>query len=265
VDHAAFPELIAGRSLGGLDPAEARSLDGHLAVCAGCRALQADLAGVVADLALLAPPRPAPSLLGMRVLGAIHAEAAAPARVRHLPAMPTLRTGGAGRSVPGWFTAGVGAAAAIVIAALGFQLAAVRTTLDGQAARLSAAEEALAARDTAMAVVADPAHASAWLAPSTDQAGHGVVVLYVPGRAEAWLVADDLPPTPGDRVYQFWHADATGVHAGMTFRWDGHGVLALPVPVDLSGAQAAMLTLEPPGGATETPGEDIVFGELAAS
>lgn len=265
MDHAAFPELIAGRTLGDLDPAEARSLEVHLAACAGCRALEADLAGVAADLALLAPPRPAPSVLGLRVLSAVHAESTAPARIRHLPARPTLRTHGARRGVPGWLSAGVGAAAAIVIAALGLQLAAVRGSLDTQADRLRAAEEALAARDTAIAVVADPAHASAWLAPSGDRAGHGVVILYVPGRAEAWLVADDLPPTPGDRVYQFWHADASGVHAGMTFRWDGHGVLALPVPVDLSGAQAAMLTLEPPGGATTAPGEDIVFGELATS
>lgn len=263
MDHAAFPELIAGRTLGGLDPSEARTLDGHLALCAGCRALQAELSGVVSDLALLAPPRPAPSMLGVRVLGAISAESTSPARVRHLPSRP--RAAGRPRTVPGWLAAGVGAAAAIVIAALGLQLAAVRGSLDAQTARLHAAEDALATRDTAMAVVADPAHASAWLAPSTGRAGHGVVVLYVPGRAEAWLVADDLPPTPGDRVYQFWHADDAGVHAGMTFRWDGRGVLALPVRVDLAGAQAAMLTLEPLGGATDTPGEDIVFGELATS
>lgn len=265
MDHAAFPELIAGRTLGDLDPAEERSVAAHVAACASCRALEADLSGVTADLALLSPPRPVPSVLGLRVLAAVHAESAAPTRVRHLPARPSLRGHGARRTVPGWLSAGVGAAAAIVIVGLGLQLATVRGTLDSQTERLRAAEASLATRDTAIAVVADPAHASAWLAPSGGQAGHGVVVLYVPGRAEAWLVADDLPPTPGDRVYQFWHADASGVHAGMTFRWDGHGVLALPVPVDLSGAQAAMLTLEPPGGATAEPGEDIVFGELATS
>jgi len=42
-------------------------------------------------------------------------------------------------------------------------------------------------------------------------------------------------------------------------------VLLIPIELDLSLAQAAMLTLEPEGGAQGTPGPDVVFGELPSS
>jgi hypothetical protein len=36
----------------------------------------------------------------------------------------------------------------------------------------------------------------------------------------------------------------------------------VPVGVDLAGSSAAMVTLEPTGGAVGEPGPQVVFGEL---
>lgn len=169
-------------------------------------------------------------------------------------------------SVPTWLGAGLGSAAVVVIAALGFQVGSLRAENDSWRQLAQAASTELATRASAMAVLADPAHATAWLAPSEGRTGHGALVLFVPGASEAWVVADDLPPTPEGFVYRFWHADEAGVHGGKSFSWDGRGVLSVEVPVDLGQAKAAMLTLEPAtAGPDAAPGEDIVFGEIRAT
>jgi hypothetical protein len=75
-------------------------------------------------------------------------------------------------------------------------------------------------------------------------------------------MADRLPATPDGMVYQLWYADAAGVHALGTFRHDGEGPLLARFGVDLGSSAAAMVTLEPEGGAVGEPGPQVVFGEL---
>jgi len=268
MDHAAFAELIAGRALGDLDVTEQRSADAHLRSCLGCRSLTRDLDGVMTELAYAVPPRPVPATLGPSILAAIHRDAlrgsdiddlARTAAMRGTVVRPA-RFAGLGRVMG----VGLAAAAVIAIGVLGAQVLDLRSQLDDarQTARITA--DLLTQRTTAMQVVADPAHASAWLQPSHGAVPGSALMVYVPGSTDAWLVADGLPATPDGRVYQFWYADPAGVHAGVTFRYDGTGVATIPVRVDLRGAQAAMLTIEPDGGAT-APSQDIVFGELPAS
>jgi hypothetical protein len=75
-------------------------------------------------------------------------------------------------------------------------------------------------------------------------------------------MANDLPATPAGRVYQLWYADAAGVHPLGTFHHDGSGPFVAPFGVDLAGSVAAMVTLEPEGGAQGDPGPEVIFGEL---
>lgn len=272
MDHAAFTELTAGRALGDLDVAEQQAADGHLRTCASCRALARDLDGVMTELAFAAPPRPVPAALGASILSAIHREASMPVApaptpitsprpAALAPVIRPARFAGWGRA----FAIGLSAAAALAIVVLGYEVLALRDQVDtaNQLARL--ANDQLVARNTAMQVVADPAHASAWLAPSTADVAASALMVYLPGSTEAFLVASGLPATPSGRDYQFWYADDAGVHPGITFDYDGSGVLIMPVDVDLSGAKAAMLTIEEDGGAAGGPSQDIVFGELPAS
>ena len=267
MDHAAFAELMAGRALGDLDVAEQRSVEAHLRSCAACRSLTRDLDGVLTDMAYAAARRPVPGALGPSIMSAIHRAAAMPVRSVHPPrSVPDLgairqaRFGGLGRALG----VGLAAAAVLAIVVLGAQVVELRDRLDRSQLVARDATADLAARNTAMQVVADPSHTTAWLAPSTTDVATGALMVYVPGSTDAFLVADGLPATPDDRVYQFWYADAAGVHAGVTFRYDGEGVLVIPVQVDLGGAQAAMLTIEADGGAA-APSQDVVFGELPSS
>ena len=64
-------------------------------------------------------------------------------------------------------------------------------------------------------------------------------------------------------MYQLWAADADGVHPLGTYPYDGTGPFVAPFGVDLGSADAAMVTLEPIGGAQgDVPGPQVVFGEL---
>lgn len=174
--------------------------------------------------------------------------------------------------------AGLAAAAVLAVAVVGLgaangslrsDLAATqreRDAVTAQAAAAAAERDAAAARlaatDGAMSVVLAPDHATAALTPDDIAAGAHVYVVYRPGTTEAWLMAGDLPATPHDRVYQLWWADERGAHALATFSCDGSSPCVAPFGVDLGAATATMITLEPEGGATGTPGPQVAFGEL---
>jgi hypothetical protein len=281
MDHAAFTELTAGRALGDLDPDEQRALEAHLPACPSCSALMHDLDGVLTDLAFAAPRRAVPASLGPAILAAIRQEPGSlsapptPVAPAPIPMRPAARPGSAVAApaaarpsrLAGWgrpLAIGLAAAAALAIGVLGYEVVDLRSQLGDAQAVAAAASTQLSARDTAMQVVADPSHASAWLEPSHGATTGSALMVYLPGSTQAFLVADGLPATPDGRVYQFWYADPAGVHAGVTFHHDGSGLVLIPVDVDLRGAQAAMLTIEPDGGAT-APSQDIVFGTLPAS
>lgn len=281
MDHAAFTELTAGRALGDLDSAEQEAVDAHLRQCASCRALTRDLDGVLTELSFAAPPRPVPASLGPSIMAAIRNEAAISMRPTPLPsgrAVATPRPSAQQASVlpevirpdrfRGWGRAlgiGLAAAAALAIVVLGAEVLSLRDQVDSANLLARGYADQLSARDTAMQVVADPAHASAWLAPSTGEVTASALMVWMPGSTQTYLVAQGLPATPEGQDYQFWYADDAGVHAGITFDHDGSGVLIMPVEVDLTGAKAAMLTIEEDGGAQGGPSRDIVFGELPAS
>ncbi len=259
MDHAGLRELIAGGVLGGLDRSERVTVDEHLSACGACRRLEGQLTGVAMELSLCVEPRHAPPALRGRVLGALPEAPRGSARWS-LP-VPSGRAS----TWRGWAPAVLSftLAAALLVAGAGWLTA--RSELDETRGLLAAATAEQSIQVAAMQVVADPAHASARLEPSGAGYEHSVLVVYLPGSEQAYLVASGLPPTPDGRVYQFWHADATGVHAGLTFAVAEAEVVLIPVGLDLSRAQAAMLTLEPVGGAQGEPGPDVVFGELPSN
>ena len=157
-------------------------------------------------------------------------------------------------------------AAAAVFAIVAVGLAAQNQRLDEQVAAANAAlaeaQVQLLARQAAVAVAADPGTVTVALhsepvAPTAD-----AVVMFRPGTTEAYLLANDLPATPTGQVYQLWFADAAGVHALGTFHHDGEGPFVAPFGVDLASSAAAMVTLEPEGGAVGEPGPQVVFGEF---
>lgn len=260
MDHASLRELSAGAALDDLDPAERRALDAHLADCRGCRALAEDLDDVLGDLALLAPVVSPPADLRGQVLTALREPAGAVAASHDAP--PALRAVPGSRRRPVLASLGLAAALGAVALGLGARTLQLSGELEIAQAAIEAAGSRVAARDAAMAVVADPAHVTATLDAEPLASGSESVVVFRPGHAEAFLLAMDLPPTPAGRVYQLWYADAAGVHALGTFHHDGSGPFIAPFGVDLGDSVAAMVTLEPEGGAQGEPGPEVIAGEL---
>ena len=276
MDHRVFRELAAGAALGDLEPTETTTLAGHLATCAVCRRDSIALADVAGLVALAVPARRPPRTLRASVLAAI-VEADQPAPPRpHLVAGPSdapvdLATAAAAASLRAsarrWRSAGIIAIAASVVLALASgSLIVQNRALDGRlssaAAERDAAVALLAANTAAMTVVLAPDHATAALQPELLAPSAVAYVVYRPGKQDAWLMATGLPATPAGSVYELWAADATGVHAGPTFTCAASGPCLASFGMDLRGMTAAMVTLEPAGGAATEPGPQVVFGNL---
>jgi Anti-sigma-K factor rskA, C-terminal len=282
MDHAQLRELAAGAALDDLEPGEAADLRQHLETCGACRALTRDLDMVVGELGLAAPPMRPPADLHRQVLGAIRADrrpvlalattahavgtAAAPP-ARPMVMAPGSTDGSSGRTasrdaVLRW--AGLAAAAVFAIAAVGLGVQNQQLNRDVAVTNqaLVEARTQLETRQTAVTVAADPGHVTVALHPEPIAPSATAVVMYRPGTTEAVLMATDLPATPAGHVYQLWFADTSGVHPLGTYQFDGVGPFVAPFGVDLGGSAAAMVTLEPIGGAVGEPGPQVVFGEL---
>jgi len=266
MDHGALAELAAGAALDDLEPTERAALDAHLASCTSCQALVAELDEVLADLALAAPELQPPASLRVDVLDSLRAapQSMVPPVGAGRPATLATAATRPARRDRGTTIAALGLAAVLGVVAIGFAARTVQLTdeVAGVTAALAATERRTAEEIAAMRLVTDPAHVAAALHAESVAPAASAVVLYRPGAADSYLLATDLPSTPDGQVYQLWWADATGVHALGTFSYDGVGPLVAPFGVDLADGTAAMVTLEPAGGATGEPGPQVVFGEL---
>ena len=267
IDHDPFIHLVAGRQLGGLDEAEAIELDRHLVGCATCAAEARAFDDAMAGLALVAPARHPPQLLQGSIMAAIRAVTLVPDPISLRPAAGVGDGGSrlrrrAPRSWPRFLA--VGLAAALVIVSLSAWRGAVnlQSELDQLRASVAVAQGRLAVEGAALAVALDPGRVTAGLAPGGIAPAAVAQVVYRPGTANAYLIAEHIPATPAGKVYQLWYADGAGVHPLATVAFDGTGTLIVPFNVDLGGKAAAMVTLESVGGAQGTPGPQVVFGEL---
>ena len=268
LDHVTLRELAAGAALDDLDVDERDALTVHLASCAPCRGLRAELDDVMADLALVAPTLHAPASLRSEVMAALREPPRyvdAPVRIPELAAAGHAgsRAGDhRGRRIGTW--AAVGLAAVLGVVAVGLTGENQRLLAERQAAEAAAAaaEQELQARQAAIAVIADPSHVTAPLEPDELAPASTAMVVFRPGTSDAYLMAVDLPATPDGQVYQLWYADAAGVHPLGTYHHDGQGAFVAPFGVDLANSAAAMVTLEPEGGVQGEPGPQVVFGEF---
>ena len=274
MDHADLTELAAGAALDDLDPAERADLDAHLAGCARCQSLVVELEELLGDLALVAPELHPPASLRGEILASLREPAPGVVARAAAPPGTALATTGSAAAVAdaprtmrrarllGWGGLALAAVFAVVAVGLGARTLQVQAELATVSQALAEADARESGRLAAMALIADPAHVTVALHPEPIAPDAHAVVLYRPGTTDAYLMATDLPPTPDGSVYQLWFADADGVHALGTFVHDGTGPFVAPFGVDLGSSAAAMVTLEPTGGAVGDPGPEVVFGEL---
>lgn len=278
MDHRSLQQLAAGAALDDLDAAERADLDAHRATCASCAALGVELEDVLADLALVVPELHPPASLKREVLSALRAPVVVDFEVRTPQSTgPTRAAAGPGTTAVApvvdlaerrrWRAigaAGIGMAAVLAIAAVGLGARTSELTDQVAATRvlLVEAQAQVTSRNAALTLLAEPGNVTASLHAEPVAPDATAMVVFRPGSDESYLMATGLPATPDGQVYQLWFADGAGVHPLGTFHHDGTGAFVAPFGVDLAGSAAAMVTLEPEGGAQGEPGPQVIFGEF---
>lgn len=248
-DHdEAWADLAAAYGLGALSAEDAARLRPHLSHCPECRSLTAAGLELTTSLALAVEERAASPGLKERLFAQI--QPAPP------PAAAPIPLGRNRRPAP-WLAWGAGLAAALVIAALLWQVIALQRTLDDQRSQL-------ARRDQLIALVASGART--YVVRGTDAAPNaGALVVAVPDSQTGLAFVHGLQPAPAGQVYQFWlqHNGTARVAATFVPQANGESVLRLDLPVQ--GAEAAMVTLEPANAPTTThqPGPQVIIGTLS--
>ncbi len=214
-EHDAIEELLAVRSLGGLDGDDVATLDRLLAAhgdCAECRRLESGFAGTAADLALALDPVEVDPTMVDRILSETPAQTAPMARDE----VGERRARRAGR---GWVTAV--AVAAVVVLVVG-SIAFVRS------------------RSTSPSSVS-------WAQRVVTFDGEGdaeLAMAYVPGQSGAVFWGDDLPDPGAGQTYEIWMIQGeTPVSGGCVTPTDGR--VALFVDANVSEAELMAVTLEP--------------------
>lgn len=237
-----FPAAFVLDALDGADLADFRD---HLATCPICAAEVATLGVTAAQFPLLiddtAPEsQPSPELRD-RLLAAVAAERAGPAAA---PAeVPAPEPFPAARHWPSFY-----AAAAVLLLALSLGLLAWNLNVQGEV------RQARSERDAAQAALAETRFQ---LAAAAGQSASGEIV-YLPGRHQAMIVVNGLPPLAPGQVYQLWLIDDGAPQPSTVFLTPTTGVQA-----DLARYRLAAITIEPgPTGSAAPTTSPIVTASL---
>jgi hypothetical protein len=220
-DHAVIEELLAVRSLGGLDGDDVERLERELAAhgdCEGCRSLANEYGETAGRLGFALEPIPVdPDQADEILRRATHPatqEIAPPPPAVPIDALRTRRAPG-GRSWPA-----LAAAAAVVV--LVISAVTVFSSLRSIGVQAS----------TSQTVVG-----------FNGDAGE-LAMAYQPGRSGALFVGSNLPDPGADKVYEIWMLrGSTAVSGGCVRPRDG-SIVAF-VHADLSGTDQMAVTVEP--------------------
>lgn len=245
MEHKQLEEAIAAFALGATDDASIgvteRALLEHLAGCASCRELFANMRDVAAELALAPSPLAVPAEVEERIFEAIRERRPGPSATSRSRSRSLIARLGA-----------VAVAAAIVgLFAWNLQLASrVRST------RTKSAEVAMA-----MTVLGSPdSHAVSLTGPRAH-----LVFVYRPG--EAFLVGENVEPLPSGKVLQLWLMRAGVPTSAGVFTPDG-GVVVGPVSQSLSTYSTfdgVAVTIERgPDGARAPTSDPLYSGTITA-
>jgi len=265
--HLLFEELVAGRALDALDPAEDAVLSLHLPGCVRCRTALADLSATAALLAVSvsddgAPVPALPALLAVEVAAVCDRRGVVTALRR--PASRRARAAGHARS--GWERPSVrlsAAAAAIVVTATATSVAYAHVhAAPGGGTHVTAAPELsrvldslVDGRQVRLASVSSDARAEVGV--SSD--GH------------AWLVASGLPGSTARQQYVVWSVAGNSSTTlaqpqALTGFTTGQSAGASPVVIDLGRlatslqARGFAVSQEQAGALPAVPGAVVLTG-----
>jgi anti-sigma factor RsiW len=269
MDHDVIADLSGAYALDAVTPDEARAIEEHLAGCAACTAIVADLRSTVRVLPFsceIVDPSPA---LKRRILDLALAEGKAEARLRR-NAQDLGSSSDSGRHPNAWDWARSwgAAAAAVVLIAAGFgvgtmqarsaaaaHLAEMQAEKDRTQAELAFARAANAAisadAKNVHGVVADVAHGKVW-DMSGGQGAHRWHCMFVqpPDKKNATLIAS-VPPAPHGMKYQAWIIHKGTMHRAPVLPT---GVAMITMPMPLEAGDVVAFSMEPPQGSAHPTG-----------
>ena len=231
LDHALIDELLAIRSLGGLDEDDAVVLERELAAhgdCAECRRLEVEHAEVAGMLALTLDPRPVDEDMADRIL----AQGRGPDRAAAAAAPADELSGRRDVRLGRWQAAfGVAAAVAVILALVlatrpdgGNQVPGTIVTFEGAPGELAMA--------------------------------------YTPGERDALVWGTGLPDPGTGKVYELWmFENGTPVRAACLTPTDG--AVATHLDADLSSAELMAVTVESTDCPAAPTTDPVYTAELA--
>jgi anti-sigma-K factor RskA len=246
--HRDIEELLGVYALDAVSAEEADAVDLHLRECPRCRAEVAEHREVAAALAHGGAPAPAD--VWSRIAGSLE-EPPPQLDLGRVTSMKRRRP----RSLPFRAVAAFAAAAAVVIAALGFQV----SRLDGRYDDLAAALQEDGLDQAVKAALLDEGARRVALR-SEDGAIFAEAVLRDNG--DGFLVSDNLPPLSDDLTYQAWAVvGETAVSVGVLGNDPGAAAFKVVAP----GVSALALTTEQAGGVVSSANAPVVSGMLSVN
>ncbi|MGH9038822.1 MAG: anti-sigma factor domain-containing protein [Acidimicrobiia bacterium] len=234
-------ELLGAYALNAVSAEERLLVEAHLDHCDECRTEVIQHCSVAA---LLAPPEPACDEIWDRLVAALE-DTPPPLELAPVVALADRRR----RSVR--VLAGMTAAAAAVIAILGFRVVDQDRRLDGMQSAMAADD----VQSAALAALASPAATTVDLRTSEGEAAAQVAVL-PDGRG--YLLADGLPALAADRTYQLWALiDGERISAGTL------GTAPTAAAFHVGGkVEGFALTEEDAGGVVASKNGPVLIGWL---
>jgi Anti-sigma-K factor rskA, C-terminal len=209
--HERIEELIAIRSIGGLDPQEQAELQRLMAShgfdCEECRRLEVEYGEAAGRLAFALDPVPLRPGFAEETIGLALGEA------------PASRPGRAGRWRPL-----VAVVAAVVLFVAG---AAVGAAVFGGGAEVPAQATVLA------------------LEPQDPSLAGTVTAAFTPGEAGIYLQGSGLEPLPEDRVYELWVIEGETPAAAICVRPGDDGSVFGFADNEVTGSEVLAVTVEP--------------------
>ena len=267
-EHHQFEEEIELYGLGVLDGEDKAEFERHLSSCPACRSRLAASRGILALLALAAPPNKPSPIVRERVLEAFKSRGRGPLRTA------PLATQRHGFRLAGW--APVWAAACLLLLAVAAWLAIDNRRLSREASGLELAHrqleasrrelEAMNARArAALDVLTAPQTIQVDLSPAAVHPEPHGKVFYNSARGLLFY-ATHLRSLPPNRTYELWLIPDQGppVDAGI-FNTDPSGngqVILPPLPAGLT-AKVFAVTIEPSGGVPSPTGPKVLLGPVS--
>ena len=243
--HDEIEELLGAYALDAVDADEAETVELHLRECARCRSEVEEHRAVAALLAHSGSA--APDEVWERIAGSI--DGAPPASV------PTLVPGHQRRPRTARWLSGALAAAAAVVALLGFQVA----RLDDRIEEIRSATTSERGLDLALkSALLDPASTRVQLASTAGGPGAAAVLL-PDGRG--YLVMDDVEAVADDRTYQLWGITANEV-VSLGVLGSEPGTVAFSAAVPL---KTLAVTVERAGGVVRSVNTPVLAGDVSRS